>query len=569
MGESVRVLVIDDDEDDYVMIRDMLRDVGGASATVDWAPSYEAGLDDIRLAAHDVYLLDYRLGERTGLDLFGELNEHERDAPVILMSGHRNHTVDMTAMRDGFSDYIAKEQIEPSLLERSIRYAMTRKRMEAELRRRSEELETLVHVARILAEPGTFSNHLTAVLEELIRLLDVESADLRVPDEQKEGLVVVASVGSAQQVPGTFRAYDDSRTGRAFQTAEPIISHDYAANHRGGVGRGRRVRSGYVAQSVAWIPVKAAGEIVGVVAVDTTKPNHFTAERTRLLTAIVDGMGPFLEAAKLREAVQRDLYQLETTLAELRATQQQLIQSEKLAAVGTLISGVAHEINNPLGNILGRVQLLQRAAPDDRSRRGLRTVRDECERAIRIVRNLLSFTREHDPVTALAPLNDTLNEVLELRAYELRVSNIELRKHFQADLPAILADPHQLQQVFLNLVINAEQAMIAAHGGGVLSITTQRVGEALHVVVADDGPGIPDEFISQIFDPFFTTKEVGAGTGLGLSVCYGIVQEHGGELRVQSEEGKGTTFIVELPMRPQSGRREATAVGPSQQIWEK
>ena len=233
------------------------------------------------------------------------------------------------------------------------------------------------------------------------------------------------------------------------------------------------------------------------------------------------------------------------------AAQQQLIQSEKLASVGTLISGVAHEINNPLGNILGRVQLLQHAISDDTSRRDLQTVRDECERAIRIVRNLLSFTREHQPETTLVSLNDTLDQVLELRAYELSVSNIELGKDFQADLPEISADPHQLQQVFLNLVINAEQAMTAAHGRGSLSITTQRVGDAVQVVVTDDGPGIPEELISQIFDPFFTTKEVGAGTGLGLSVCFGIVEKHGGEMHVRSEEGKGTTFTVELPLPPQ------------------
>ena len=260
---------------------------------------------------------------------------------------------------------------------------------------------------------------------------------------------------------------------------------------------------------------------------------------------------------------------LETTLAQLRATQQQLIQSEKLAAVGTLISGVAHEINNPLGNILGRVQLLQRAAGDDESKRDLQTVRDECERAIRIVRNLLSFTREHMPETTLVSLNDVIDQVLELRAYELKVSNIELKKNFGADLPQIHADPHQLQQVFLNLVINAEQAMTAAHGRGSLSITTKRVGDTLQVVVADDGPGIPDELISQIFNPFFTTKDVGAGTGLGLSVCYGIVKEHGGQMRVESEQQKGTTFTVELPCRCKADGGGRPRLDHAQQIREK
>ena len=134
MNGAVRVLVIDDDEDDYVMIRDMLGHVGGAPAVVDWAPSYDAGLDHFGQAAHDVYLLDYRLGGRTGLDLFREVHGKEQDAPVILMSGQGNQLVDMTAMRDGFSDYIPKERIEPAVLEHSIRYAITRKRMEAEQR---------------------------------------------------------------------------------------------------------------------------------------------------------------------------------------------------------------------------------------------------------------------------------------------------------------------------------------------------------------------------------------------------------------------------------------------------
>ncbi|MCH7654901.1 MAG: hypothetical protein IIC95_02815 [Chloroflexi bacterium] len=268
----------------------------------------------------------------------------------------------------------------------------------------------------------------------------------------------------------------------------------------------------------------------------------------RLLAAIADGIGTFLASASFREAARLRGEEVATALERLKSTQQQLIQSEKLAAVGTLISGVAHEINNPLGNIRGLVDLSLQGDLDETLKRDLQTIRAEDERAIRIVRNLLSFTREHKPETTLVSLNDALDHVLELRAYELRVSNIELRKDFAADLPEIPADPHQLQQVFLNLVINAEQAMTAAHGRGVLSITTKRVGEALHVVVTDDGPGIPSENLGRVFDPFFTTKEVGAGTGLGLSVCYGIIQEHGGEIRVASEEGRGTTFVVELPV---------------------
>ena len=311
--------------------------------------------------------------------------------------------------------------------------------------------------------------------------------------------------------------------------------------------------SRFATEEVAARRMEERGPLVGVRKNGEEFPvevaiSKFEMEDKPTFTAIVHDITERVEAEEERALRTR---QLEETLEQLQTTQEQLIQSEKLAAIGTLVSGVAHEINNPLGNILGRVQLLQREAADDGSKRDLQSIRDECARAIRIVRNLLAFTRKHEPEMTLVSLNDLLNEVLELRAYELRVNDIELRSDFQADLPKISADPHQLQQVFLNLVINAEQAMTAAHGRGVLSVTTQRVGEALHVVVVDDGPGIPDGLVSKIFDPFFTTKEVGAGTGLGLSVCYGIVKEHGGELLVESEEGKGTTFTVELPLRAQ------------------
>ena len=436
--------------------------------------------------------------------------------------------------------------------------------VEQEVRTRSEELQALFNVASVLSSPGTLAEQVTRALEEVERIAEVDAAHLRVADEKEEGLHLVAAVGrGVNALPrDTERPLDSTRSGRVFKDGEPIVENDNTKR------RGRAFAA-YGSQSGAWLPVKAAGRTIGVLTVNSTELGYFTPRCVRVLTAIASGIGTFVESAKLRETERLHVEELETTLDQLRTTQQQLIQAEKLAAVGTLISGVAHEINNPLGNILGRVQLLQRAAGDDESKRDLQTVRDECERAIRIVRNLLSFTREHMPETTLVSLNDVIDQVLELRAYELKVSNIELKKNFGADLPQIHADPHQLQQVFLNLVINAEQAMTAAHGRGSLSITTKRVGDTLQVVVADDGPGIPDELISQIFNPFFTTKDVGAGTGLGLSVCYGIVKEHGGQMRVESEQQKGTTFTVELPCRCKADGGGRPRLDHAQQIREK
>lgn len=418
---------------------------------------------------------------------------------------------------------------------------------EEQTRARSEELHALLNVASVLSSYGAFAEKIAGALEEVMTISETSSAHLRVPDESTGGLRLIASIGLGveERAQGVVR---ETRSNEAFERGEPIIANDYGVARR--TGARKDVSSASGARSAIWLPLKSEGRTVGVISVTSLEPDHFTPQRIQILTAISSRIGTFVENANLREAERLRVEELETALKEVRSAQQQLIQAEKLAAVGTLISGIAHEVNNPLNNILGRVQLLQREAADDRSKRDLQTVRDECERAIRIVRNLLAFTREHKPEMTLVSLNDILDEVLELRAYELRVSNIVLHKDLQPDLPEISADPHQLQQVFLNLIINAEQAMAAAQDRGALSVTTQRVGDALQVVVTDDGPGIPGESISQIFDPFFTTKKVGAGTGLGLSVCYGIVNDHGGEIRVESAEGKGATFTVELPLPP-------------------
>lgn len=177
----------------------------------------------------------------------------------------------------------------------------------------------------------------------------------------------------------------------------------------------------------------------------------------------------------------------------------------------------------------------------------LEVVRSEIWRAALIVRQLLIFAREHKPEKNPISINETLEATLALRQYELTAANVQVVKDLQPDLRNGLADRNQLQQVFLNLILNAEQAMTAAHGRGTLTLMTRQVGDTIVVTIADDGPGIPVQNLSRIFDPFFTTKPEGKGTGLGLSVSYGIIHEHGGNIRVASEVGKGAVFTVALP----------------------
>jgi two-component system cell cycle sensor histidine kinase/response regulator CckA len=251
------------------------------------------------------------------------------------------------------------------------------------------------------------------------------------------------------------------------------------------------------------------------------------------------------------DALVRDVSERKKLEDQTRDLYHQLLQAEKLAALGQTISGVAHELNNPLATILTWAERLSQRSVDEKTRRGLETILSESERAAKIVRNLLTFARKRQSTRAMIDLNHVVRETLALRAYEQRITNVTIVDALAAGLPPVFADSHQIQQVLLNLIINAEQAMLSANGRGTLVVRSWHDLERESVVleINDDGPGIADELQPKIFDPFFTTKEVGKGTGLGLTVAYAIVQEHGGRIRLASStDGGGASFYVELPV---------------------
>jgi two-component system NtrC family sensor kinase len=261
------------------------------------------------------------------------------------------------------------------------------------------------------------------------------------------------------------------------------------------------------------------------------------------------------------QALVRDVSDRKTLEDQSRDLYHQLLQAEKMAALGTTISGVAHELNNPLATILTWAERLTERELDGSTRRGLETILREAERAARIVRNLLTFARKRHTTRAMVDINQVVRETLSLRAYEQRVTNISVIDALASGIPQVFADPHQIQQVLLNLVINAEQAMLTSNGRGTLMVRTwQDPGhESVVLEVNDDGPGVPEDVRTKIFDPFFTTKEVGKGTGLGLTVAYAIVEEHGGRMWLTSEPGAGASFYVELPVA--GGKLKALAPG--------
>jgi PAS domain S-box-containing protein len=235
-------------------------------------------------------------------------------------------------------------------------------------------------------------------------------------------------------------------------------------------------------------------------------------------------------------------------ITERKKMEEQLIMQDRLASIGQLISGLAHELNNPLTGIIGfSTLLLKRELPED-IKQDINIIIDEGQRIANIVKSLVTFAQRQPLGKQPLIINDCVQKVLELRAYEQRTNNIQIEIQFEPNLPLIFGNKSQLQQVFFNLVINAEFFMLESHNKGVLTITTLKMENSVRILFADDGPGISKNDMKRLFSPFFTTKEVGKGTGLSLSICLRIITEHGGKIWAESEPDKGTTFIIDLPI---------------------
>jgi two-component system NtrC family sensor kinase len=228
----------------------------------------------------------------------------------------------------------------------------------------------------------------------------------------------------------------------------------------------------------------------------------------------------------------------------------QAIRQDRLVAMGELVGGVAHEVNSPLTSILAYAQVLERGVGGEDAARALETITREAKRAARIVGKLLAFGRQGQPERIPSDVNQALRDTIDLRRYALRMQEIKLTVSLMPDPPMIVADPFQLQQVFINLLANAEQAVAHQPSDRRISVSSEVRGDVFVVTISDSGPGIAPEALPHIFNPFFTTKPRGAGTGLGLSISEGIVREHHGVLRARSEPGQGATFEVELPLTP-------------------
>lgn len=278
-----------------------------------------------------------------------------------------------------------------------------------------------------------------------------------------------------------------------------------------------------------------------------------SADECGQLALVFNQMVESIERSRSR--LERDVEQLRTNQEQL---QEQLVFNERLSAIGEFVAGVAHELNNPLGAVVGFSEMLNKGMVQENRPYYYNVIFKSALRCKKIVQSLLSFARRDKPKREPVSMNGLVESVLDLIGYALRTSNIEVTSRLAPDLPAVLADPNQMQQVLVNVLTNAQQA-IEGRPHGQIKITTEFQKPNVRVMIEDNGPGIPPENMPRLFDPFFTTKEVGKGTGLGLSLCYGFIKEHGGSITPVSELGKGATFIIDLPASEERVARVVSA----------
>ncbi len=536
-AEKPLVLVADDEKNAVLLLRRILEREG---FRVDSAGDGVEALDKARKLRPDLILMDVQMPRMGGFEVVAQLREDSATAriPVIFVTAAAREPSDVAhGLQLGADDYIRKPYNHHELTARAIS-KMRARQLEDRLQRRSEELEALVRI-------GAEFNRRLAIHELAERITTItrdefnaEHTELHLFDDAGKPLLYFDSARGLRPVAEAQALLEgDTLVGRVVRSGEPVLIDGTDSSSLPGEG----MRSAVAA------PLRHGGNLVGVLVVAYREAEHFGSSKLRMLRSISEQAALAVRNAQLHAALQSYAQNLESMVEErtreLRTAQAQLIQSEKLAALGRLAAGIAHEVNNPLQPVLN---CLEDALEDLREGRaidpeGLRVAETEVQRIKSIVSRLLDFSRPSTSETVPINLPSVLGEVLILVKNELERKQIQVKTDLH-ETPCIMGSPTQLKQVALNLVLNAVQAM---PGGGEITLCVQPEGQGVSLIVQDTGVGMDEDTISRIFEPFYSTK--GDGTGLGLAVTYGIVQGHGGSIRVESTPGVGSKFVIWLP----------------------
>jgi PAS domain S-box-containing protein len=612
--DAIHVLLVDDDYDDFVITRDLLNEIG-SRFDLEWIASFEDGRRALIERRHDVCLLDYRLGEHSGLDLLRAVNGDDAGVPLIVLTGNGDDGIEQQALAAGAADYLVKGEISATILERSIRHAIERGRTLAALSARERQFRSLFDSALeailITDNEGRYDDGNHAALE----LLGVSREELR----QKRVFDLASAPSRSKTAEAWQRFLTEGRQAGEFQITRPdgqlrIVEFNARANFIPGrhlsvlrditerrKAEETRSRLAAIVESTDeaidgmaldgtidyWSPAAervygySADEILGQ-SQRLLLPPERTGELESILARVRRG-----ESVSGYETVRRrkdgSLFDALSTISPTRVGGQiigasaitrdisekkrleaRLAVADRMASMGTLAAGVAHEINNPLAALMANLDHLAKELAHHPERatalvEALEDARAGADRIRQIVKDLKLFSRPDDVRRGPVDVRRVIESSIRMVWNEIR-HRARLERDY-GEIPLVEANEAHLGQVFLNLIVNAAQAIREGNAGNnEIRVRTRRTldGQAL-IEVRDTGQGMTPETLKRIFEPFFTTKPVGIGTGLGLPICQRLVHELGGTITADSTVGKGSTFRVTLP----SARKTATGPRPT------
>ena len=413
-----------------------------------------------------------------------------------------------------------------------------KRRAEDEMQRRNRELNALNAMAVVAAQSFDLDEILNLTLRQVVTLFGAESGTVYLSDPDSPTYRRRAAWGPRSRDKGrpSDISFPDGFGDLVIRSRAEVVTAEYLPHLPAQVAEFLRSDSD---RSWIWVLFWAKDSPVGLMGLCSHLGYQYSSNDENLLVAISRQLATTIEKVRLYEETCR-------AYEDLRKTQEQLLQSEKMSAVGQLIAGVAHELNNPLTAILGYAQLLETEGLNPRAQDFVTKLFKQAQRTHRVVQNLLSFARQRKPQRDEVDIRKVLEETLTLREYDLKSNNIQVQSELPAEPAMVVADPHQIEQVFLNIINNAVDAILETGHPGTLKIRVTSQNGYVCTQFMDDGAGIKDP--KRIFDPFYTTKSIGKGTGLGLSICYGIVKEHGGDILASNNpEVVGATIEVKLP----------------------
>jgi two-component system NtrC family sensor kinase len=412
-----------------------------------------------------------------------------------------------------------------------------KRRAEDEMRRRNRELNALNAMAVVAAQSFDLDEILNLTLRQVVTLFGAESGTVYLSDSDTTTYRRRAAWGprSRDKMRTAEVCFTEGFGDLVMRSRTEVVTAEYLPHLPPMVAEFVRSEAD---RSWIWVLFWGKDSPVGIMGLCSNLGYEYSSNDENLLVAISRQLATTIEKVRLYEETCR-------AYEDLRKTQEQLLQSEKMSAVGQLIAGVAHELNNPLTANLGYAQLLETEGLNSRAQDYVSKLFKQAQRTHRVVQNLVSFARQRKPERDEVDLRKVLDETLALRDYDLKINNIRVERDLPSEKALVVADPHQIEQVFLNIINNAVDAILETGRSGKLKIRISCVGSHICTQFTDDGAGIKDA--KRIFDPFYTTKSVGKGTGLGLSICYGIVKEHGGDITANNAPEGGAVIEVRLP----------------------